>query len=445
MKNKSAVALSLHLYHLIGSIQPAEKQGQGMRCRITAVAVALLLLLCNSSFAQTVSGKNSVVIPPSSVQHPEDLGRRAHTNILILKPENDFKQVQSNAYGPPYSGYFYETPASLACLYQIVPQVTGCNPNTVTKNVTGGTNAIAIVDAYDDPNSLNDLTYFSTQFGLPHPNFQVVYANGVQPPNAYSNGWDIEESLDIEWAHAMAPGAKIYLVEAASNSYSDLLQAVEVATTLVEAAGGGEVSMSWGGGEWPGETSYDSYFTGTGVVYFASTGDWSGTIYPSVSPNVVAAGGTTVRRNPTTGNFISEMAWVSTGGGLSPYESIPSYQNGISSIVGTARGVPDISAVADPATGVWVYDSNGPDGGWYIVGGTSVSSPVLAGIVNKAGHFYSNTLTELTTVYANMPPAVKTSFRDIQGAYCGPYMGYSALTGWDFCSGVGSPKGLTGK
>ena len=218
-----------------------------MKCCITVVAVALVTLLFivgNSALAQDVSAKNSVVIPPSSVQHPEDLGRRAHTNILILKPENDFKQVQSNAYGPPYSGYFYETPASLACLYQIVPQVTGCNPNTVTKNVTGGTNAIAIVDAYDDPNALNDLTLFSTQFGLPLPNFHVVYANGVQPPNAYSYGWDIEESLDIEWAHAMAPGAKIYLVEAASNSFSDLMQAVEVATTLVEAAGGGEVSMS---------------------------------------------------------------------------------------------------------------------------------------------------------------------------------------------------------
>ena len=199
--------------------------------------------------------------------------------------------------------------------------------------------------------------------------------------------------------------------------------------------------MSWGGGEFDGEASYDSYFTTPGVVYFASTGDGAGTIYPSTSPNVVGAGGTTLRRNPATGSFFEEAAWVDGGGGPSPYEVRPSYQNVISGIVGSARGVPDLSAVADPNTGVWVYDSG--NGGWWIVGGTSASSPILAGIVNKTGSFAPSTNAELTTIYNNM--GVVADFRDTADGFCGPYMGYSAVRGWDFCTGVGSPKGTAGK
>jgi subtilase family serine protease len=125
----------------------------------------------------------------------------------------------------------------------------------------------------------------------------------------------------------MAPKAKIYLVEAASPSYANLLSAVLVANNLVASAGGGEVSMSWGGSEFSSERRYDSYFTQPGVVYFASSGDSPGVIWPSSSPNVVSVGGTSVSRNPTTGAFQQEMAWQSGGGGASRYELRPSYQN----------------------------------------------------------------------------------------------------------------------
>jgi subtilase family serine protease len=194
----------------------------------------------------TAAYAQQVVVPSSSIQRPEDVGQRAHTNVRwlaqLVAPEL-----------PPVSGLFYETPASLGCIYKLVsPRVPGCNPNTVTSNPTGGSKAIAIVDAYDAPYAASDLQAFSTQFGLPFSpsQFQVVYASGSKPN--YDAGWEMEELLDIEWAHAMAPDANIYLVEAASNSFTDLMTAVGVANTLLTAAGGGEVSMSWGGLEFFG-------------------------------------------------------------------------------------------------------------------------------------------------------------------------------------------------
>jgi subtilase family serine protease len=203
----------------------------------------------------------------------------------------------------------------------------------------------------------------------------------------------------------------------------------------VGSAGGGEVSISWGGSEFAGETSYDSYFTRPGVVYFASSGDNPGVIWPSTSPNVVSAGGTSLSRNPTTGNFQAEIAWQSGGGGPSVYEARPSYQNAISETVGSQRGTPDVAADADPSTGVWVYAYPY----WYIVGGTSVAAPVWAGIVNAANKFYSTSQNELTIVYANQGTT------EITAGSCGPNQGYMLKGGWNFCTGLGSPIGEEGK
>ena len=128
--------------------------------------------------------------------------------------------------------------------------------------------------------------------------------------------------MDIEWAHAIAPNAKIYLVEAASDSNADLMYAVKVASAI---SGVKEISMSWGGSETKTEANYDSYFQTSGIVYVSSSGDTSAeTEYPAVSPYVVAAGGTTLNRD-SSGNFLSETAWSDTGCGPSTYESRPSY------------------------------------------------------------------------------------------------------------------------
>jgi subtilase family serine protease len=318
---------------------------------------------------------------------------------------------------------------------------------------------IAIVDAYDYPTAQSDFDVFSKQFGLPlstdlcngaNPCFRKVYASGKKPKA--NCGWAQEAALDIQWAHAMAPYAQIVLVEAASNSFSDLFQAVDVATSIVQNGGitsgisSGEVSMSWGGSEFSTEANYDGHFTANGVVYFAASGDAGGkTIYPGVSPNVVSAGGTTINRD-ASGNFVNETGWSGSGGGPSKYESRPSYQDHIIDIVGSKRGVPDFSFDADPNSGVSVYDSTPCQGvsGWLVFGGTSVSSPSLAGIVNLAGHTYLNTATELDTIYKDYasPSYYPRDFRDILSGTAGSY---SAKQGWDFVTGVGSNQGLSGK
>ena len=401
-------------------------------------SVTIVIVLALTSFAPgqvRVAGK--VFTPYSSIETPSDIALRAHTNLHVFLPTKPLQDLRP--FGAPYAGYAYETPASLACVYGLAKAVTGCAPKTATANPTGGSRMIAIVAAYDAPNAAKDLAAFSTQFGLPQANFQTVYASGRKP--AYDAGWEFEESLDVQWSHAMAPGAQIVLVEAASNSFADLMAAEDMASRMVNAAGGGEVSNSWGGSEFSSEKTYDAHFVKQGVVFFASSGDGPGTIYPSTSPNVVAAGGTTVRRNPSTGVYLSEYPWVSGGGGTSPVESRPSYQSAISSLVGNFRGVPDLSFDSDPITGVWVFDTNA--GGWNIVGGTSVASPALAGIINSAGSFYASSNAELAAIYAHR--TVAADFRDIATGYCGPYAGYSGAAGWDTCTGVGVVTGKLGK
>jgi len=404
---------------------------------LTVVTLMMVLVFTTVAIAQGRPAGGKILIPDSSVEQAGDLGHFAHTNIRVFLPAGSLLHEQT--VGPPYAGYAYETPASLACVYGLVTVATGCNPNKVTALPTGGAKMIGLVDAYDAPNAASDLAKFSAQFGLPAANFQVVYASGSKP--AYDMGWELEESLDVQWAHAMAPGAKIVLVEAASNSFADLMTAEDKASALVNAAGGGEVSNSWGGGEFSGETGYDSHFTKGGVVYLASAGDDPGTIWPATSPNVVAAGGTTVRRNASTFAYIADAPWDGAGGGISWVEKRPTYQNAISSIVGNYRGVPDLSFDSNPTTGVWVYDSS--VGGWNIVGGTSVASPALAGILNLTGSFYTSSNAELTAIYSHL--GVAADFTDVTTDYCGPYGGYTAAIGWDFCTGVGIDKGRVGK
>jgi kumamolisin len=435
--------------------------------RLVSIGAGVLMLLSVRPAAAQLwpSGAGTVVIPQSSIEQPGDIGVRAHTNVGILLASGAVpaKPGQAQSLGmvpmventfdvqplglPPFTGFLAETPASLGCVYHLVSSlVPGCNPNVATANPTGGSRAIAIVDAYDDPNALNDLKKFSTQFGLPAPNLTVVYASGVKPPvdPSGTGGWELEESLDIEWAHAMAPNAKIILVEAASNSFANLFAAVDVASAKVAAAGGGEVSNSYGGSEFSTEASSDSHFKKVGIVYFASTGDSPGTEYPSVSPFVVAAGGTSTTRNNSTGAFLKEVAWQDEGGGISKYEPRPAYQNAVLAIVGSKRGTPDLSFDSASPTPVWVYATlPGKAGGWFFVFGTSVASPSLAGIVNSAGHFFASTAAELTTIYANR--AVAADFRDITLGNCGPYGGLFTAVGYDLCTGVGSNQGKVGK
>lgn len=382
--------------------------------------------------AQNASG--TIIVPESTVEHPGDIGHKAHTNHVI------FLRDKAQAIGTSPSG---ETPQSLSTQVYSLP-----DPSTSGT----GSGTIVLVDAYDYPTAENDLNTFSSAFGLPRTcasganpciNFRTIYAGGARPQ--LDCGWGQEAALDIEWAHAMAPHANIVLVEAASSSFSDLFNAVDVAVNTIKQTGtGGEISMSWGGSEFSLESQYDSHFTPTGatVVFFASSGDSGGAnIYPSVSPYVVSAGGTTVNRS-STGQFTSETGWSGSGGGPSRYEPRPAWQDTIAKIVGSRRGAPDLSFDADPQSGVSVYDTTSCQGnsGWMVFGGTSVAAPSLAGIVNSAAKFRSSSASELTAIYSDMSNAL--DFRDITSGKAGRNR---ATPGWDFVTGVGSDQGLNGK
>jgi kumamolisin len=335
--------------------------------------------------------------------------------------------------GPPPGA---ETPGSISCLYKLVKPTPGCPTVTSKALPTGGVGAIALVDAFDNPQAVNDVKVWAKQFGIKKYSFKVVFATGHRP--RFDANWALEEALDIEMAVSMAPKAKIYLVEAATNSSNDLYFAETVAADLVAKAGGGVISNSWQGGEYSGELGDEkTYFTHPGVVYFASSGDggYKNTGVPAVFASVVAAGGTYIARD-SKGKFLAENYWSGGGSGLSQFEPRPTYQNIIKNIVGSQRGVPDFSAVA---TNVVMYDAS--NGGWFTVAGTSISSPLLAGIVNAAGSKAKSTAAELTEVYKDYADKnkYKADFRDIINP------APNCKKGWDYCDGVGAPITYKGK
>lgn len=300
---------------------------------------------------------------------------------------------------------------------------------------TGGSGTIAIVDAYDNPNAEKDLNVFSQQFNLPSCTrangcLIIQYPSGVVPQ--YDPGWAQEEDIDIEMTHAIAPNAKIELIEVNSENSSDLISGIDYAR---KQQGVVAVSMSWGSSEYniSNEQSLENLFTGSGISFFASSGDGGyGTAWPSVSANVIAVGGTSLYMN---GSSVSETAWSGSGGGLSSGISEPAYQSNYR-IPGAngRRGVPDVSMVADPNTGVAFY----VEGRWRIAGGTSVGAPIWAGI-----RALSRTALTPTLLYQNATANYAGFFRDIISGNNGSCSTYcSATTGYDYVTGLGSPIGL---
>lgn len=437
------------------------------------LSLAIAAPLAGAQSADFLTGRlrsgGHTILPPSSKQTNDDIGLRARTNYKLFVPAgrdgNGFGTNEVKANGTaddtasPVTGYYAETPESLACVYGLRSVNAFCNPIllSTSDNSGGGSRAIAVVDAYDYPTAFADLKAYSSTFGLPAPTsstFTVSWVGSKPAPDpncANFSGWQCwatESALDIEMAHAASPRAHIYLVEAASNNFSDLFAAIAKATALVKAAGGGEVSMSWGGYEWSSERSEDWRFNQSKVVFFAATGDVEGTQYPAASPNVVAVGGSTITRNPYTLDFEREITWEDGGGGVSPYEPMPSYQ---ASLQLPGRAIPDVAADANPRTGVWVYDSFENNYGgtlepWNIVGGTSVAAPYWAGIVNHSGSFAASSAAELSLIYKTAASTSYTrDFRDITYGTCGYYDGWYAQKGWDFCTGNGSSVGQAGK
>lgn len=333
--------------------------------------------------------------------------------------------------GPVGDGY---GPADLQSAYDLASAAASA----------GGGETVAVVDAYNDPNAASDVATYRSAWGLPACGpgcFSVVNQNGEPSPlptNAGTTGWDVEESLDVDMVSAICPNCKVMLVEANSNSDSDLGNAVDAAV----AAGADYVSNSYGGGESPEDSALDAaFYDHPGVAVTASAGDDGyGVSYPAASQYVTSVGGTSLYPASNPRGW-SETAWGSsnggegTGSGCSQFESKPSWQTdgGCSD-----RMDNDVSAVADPDTGVAIYDSYS-EGGWLEVGGTSASSPIIAAVYALAG------IPGSGTTPASYPYADPSALNDVtsgSNGTCGEAYFCTAEIGYDGPTGLGTPNGV---
>lgn len=303
----------------------------------------------------------------------------------------------------------------------------------------GGGQVIAIVDAYDAPTAESDLATYRAHYGLPpcttaNGCFRKVNQAGQQGsyPRADS-GWALEISLDLDMASAICPSCRILLVEASSASLANLGAAVNTAVRL----GATVVSNSYGGGEYSGEVNDEQrYFDHPGVVITASAGDSGyGVSFPAASRYVTAVGGTSLRRASNARGW-TESAWSGSGSGCSAYVAKPGWQRDAGC---GRRTVADVSAVADPSTGVAVYDGYGYQGrrGWFTLGGTSASAPIVAAVYALAGN-------AATVTYGSYPYGGASALHDVtsgsNGSCAGSYL-CTASPGYDGPTGLGTPSG----
>lgn len=301
----------------------------------------------------------------------------------------------------------------------------------------GSGRTVAIVDAYDDPNAASDLAAYRRMYGLPvcttaNGCFRKVSQTGTTrypQPNA---GWAGEISLDLDMVSATCPRCKILLVEASNSSMTNLGTAVNEAVNL----GAKYVSNSYGGSESSADTTYDTrYFNHPGVALTVSTGDGGyGTAYPSTSRYVVAVGGTSLTRASGTTRGWRETAWAGAGSGCSAYDSKPAWQKDTGC---RRRSVADVSAVADPDTGVAVYNTY-RSSGWQVYGGTSASAPIIASVYAMAGVPATGSYPA-SYIYAK-PSSLYDVTSGSNGSCSSSYL-CRAQAGYDGPTGLGTPKG----
>jgi subtilase family serine protease len=323
---------------------------------------------------------------------------------------------------------------------------------------------VAIVDYSVDPDIAANLASYRSEFGLPacpsgtvsSSNTGCVFEQVAQSgaPSSGSSGWDVEISLDVDTVSAICPNCQILLMEANSASTSALGSAVNTAV----ADGANAVSNSYGSSEFSGETSQSSssYYQHPGVAIVASTGDTADEVeFPSVVPDVIAVGGTSLLQSSDQGTrsaTATESVWDGTpsasdgsGAGCSAYESAASWQSSfLNSAGGTSicskRVTADVSADADPDTGLWIYDTYS-EGGWLIVGGTSLASPTIAAIYGLAGNATGSSSFPGTTLYANASSLYHVTVGKVGS--CGNYLcdATKSIDGYNGPTGLGTPGG----
>ena len=366
------------------------------------------------------------------------------------------------------------TPAQIRAAYGLAPlPSTGTVLSSSAAALQGAGQTIYIIDAYHDPNVSAELAAFNTKFGLPgctqksiptsatlplQPaavadgcTLSVVYSTATAQMTTtapiYNSGWATEIALDVQWAHATAPRARIILIEAADASIASLTAAVKLANSM----GPGVVSMSFGAKEGTWSAQYNSIFSAPGMNYFAATGDWgTGVYWPSSAPNVLAVGGTTL--SVAASGARSETVWSGTGGGMSNFTNTPAYQFNTVPGIGTPaqKLVADVAFNADPYSGQ--YTAVQPNGSgivsWVGAGGTSLSTPQWAALVAIANAQralvsvprISSTHALLYNKIAADPTKYAAGFYDVKSGANGTGALCTARVGYDTPTGLGTPN-----
>jgi subtilase family serine protease len=398
------------------------------RTLLRIAAVAALVAACSPDKA---TGPSAINDPNASLSASRNTGlamRLVHAKVCPSAAPGEARchsLIRVDDSGNPLaasgpSGY---APADLQAAYSLAS--------------SGGVGqTIAIVDAYDDPNAESDLKVYRSQFGLPacttaNGCFRKVSQTGGTNYPKGNTGWGEEISLDLDMASAICPNCHILLVEASSSSFANLVAAVDRAALL----GANVISNSYGGSEYSGEVNDQSHYNHPGIAITVSSGDGGyGVEFPAASQWVTAVGGTTLTRNSSSRGF-TETVWSGAGSGCSAYISKPGWQTDASC---PRRTVADVSAVADPNTGVSVYDTYvRPHGGWLVFGGTSVAAPIIGAVYALAGNSASIN-------YGSMSYANTSSLFDVtsgsNGSCGGSYL-CTAMAGYDGPTGNGTPKG----
>lgn len=313
-------------------------------------------------------------------------------------------------------------PADLQAAYKIPSKTAGAGQT------------VAIVDSYDDSHAESDLKVYRSHFHLAPCTtvngcfHRLNQAGSAGPYPRGDAGWAAEISLDLDMVSAVCPRCHILLIEANSNAFLDLALSVDTAARL----GAKEISNSYGGGEWFGELSFQSHYNHPGVMITASSGDSGyGPQFPAASQYVTAVGGTTLSHTSGSRGW-SENVWSGAGSGCSAYISKPVWQHDASC---GRRTVADVSAVADPSTGVAVYDR-----GWQVYGGTSVSSPIIAAVYALAANAATSTYAQDSYLHSGAMFDITVGANGLCG---GSYL-CTGVVGYDGPSGNGSPHGLGG-
>ena len=339
------------------------------------------------------------------------------------------------------------------CFYNPFDINTAYATAFIPNNNGGAGRTVAIVDAFDSPNAEADLGNFSAAFGLPpcttlNGCFKKVNQTGAMGPYPpFNGGWAVEIGLDVQWVHAIAPNAKILLIETNDNSFANLGAGV-----LLGQVNADVVSNSYGANEFAGETGFDGFYAGSAVPILFSSGDTGAvTEYPCTSSFAVCVGGTSLVETATSFRNV-ERAWSGSGGGCSSQVGVAAWEAPYSSgVCGGARGVPDIAGPADPNTGGEVYYSPPVVGvaGFYIVGGTSWACPVNAGIValldasraasgkGRLGGPASANYLQMLEYNSAGAPFYNYRWYDVTSGSSG----FPAVPGWDRATGLGVARG----